>query len=513
MNIISFEFFLLIVVALIIFYIVPKKMQWLVLLLLSVYYIYCGNKMVLNAVFTGMVLSTYCTGILIKKSEKKRGWILFMGISINIGVWLFLKEAGFFIINFNIISDLVGYKMYLEPISIMAPIGISYYTFSLIGYLVDVYWGLHEPQRNFAKFALFAGYFPLLTSGPIVKYRELEKDLFGIHCVDFKRIYFGIQRIIWGLFKKLVISERTAVIVNCIWNDTEQYSGLFVWIAAILFVLQLYTDFSGCIDIIMGVSEMFGINLPENFNLPFISRNVSEWWRRWHITLGLWLKDYVLYPVLKTEAWQKLGTNCKKMMRGKNKKRLAKKIPVWCGLLLSWLFIGLWHGGSYNYVLGVGLFYWALIVLGELCEPLFQKIIALLRINTECFSWHLFQSVRTFFVYVISTMFWRSYGGMAEAVEVLRASVRVFNPQIFFNGSLWTLGLEKVDFIIIVLGVLIMVVGAIIKMYAGGSVREWLDEQNLLFRYTIIAGMIMLVILFGVYGPGVSSSEFIYQQF
>lgn len=511
MNIISFEFFLFILFALVLYYIVPKKKQWTVLLLFSAYFIYCGNEIVLCAVFSGMVLATYCTGILIEKSENKRGWILFAGISINIAAWIYFKETDLFTINFNMISKLAGAEIRLDPIRVLAPIGISYYTFSLTGYLVDVYWGLQKPQKNFARFALYAGYFPLLTSGPIVKYREVEKDLFGIHYIDFKNIYLGIQRIIWGVFKKLVISERAAVIVNCIWGKTDQYNGLFIWIAAALFVLQLYTDFSGCIDIIMGVSDMFGINLPENFDMPFIARNVSEWWRRWHITLGSWLKDYVLYSVLKTETWKKLGNNCKKIMGG-GRKKLARKIPVWCGLFLSWLFIGLWHGGTYNYVMA-GLFFWVVIVLGELCEPLFQKIIVTLKINVECFSWHLFQSVRTFCIYVISTIFWRSYGGMAEAVNVFKASVKVFNPHILFDGSLWELGLDKQEFYIMMFAVLIMAIGGMIKMCVGCFVWEWVDKQNLIFRLIVVSGMIILVILFGVYGPGVDASEFIYQQF
>ena len=311
---------------------------------------------------------------------------------------------------------------------------------------------------------------------------------------------------LWGVFKKLVISARLGVLVDTIYGDIEKYPGLYIWLAAALFMFQLYTDFSGCMDIIIGASECYGIVLPENFRTPFFSRSVQEYWQRWHITLGGWLRDYLLYPLMRSKSLR----NLTKTLKNKINKKAAKQIPSWLAMLCVWLFIGLWHGGGWNYILGMGLWFYFCIVLSQALEPLFQKMIALLRINTESFSWRLFQHIRVFVLVSVGNMFFR-LNSLTNTFATMKAGISVWNPEIFFDGSLFKLGLDRPDFTVAALGLLILLL--ISCLQEKESVRERLARQNLIFRWIILYALILAIFILGMYGPGYNAQSFIYENF
>lgn len=507
MSLTSARFYIFIVVATFLYYIVPQRYRWIMLVLSSICFIVQTNGLKLAMVMGITVILTWCVGILFDKYENK--FILFLGILVNISVLVYLKEVNFFIETARILGNWVGIQLSIKNLELVAPLGISYYTLNMISYLLDLYWKIGKVQKNLIKFILFAGYFPIMTSGPIVRYRETEDILYEGHKFNYQNICFGVQRILWGLFKKLVVSERLALIVNTIYTDYNTYAGIYIFIAVICFVFQLYTDFSGCIDIVLGVSELFGIKLPENFETPFFSKNVSEFWRRWHITLGAWLKDYIFYPILKTELWKKIGTWTKKKLG----KKLGKKIPVWFGLFFSWFFIGFWHGGSWNYIFGTGIFMWMLIVLGEAFEPLFKWIIEKLKINTECFSWKLFQSLRTFCCIAFGWSFFRAYGGFMEGVKLWKSAISIFNPWILVDGSLLKLGLDGKDMGVLLVSLVVLGVSGIMREYIKRPIREWLVDQNIVFRWSVLYILIFSVLIFGCYGIGYDAQAFIYQGF
>lgn len=507
MSLTSLSFYLFIIGALVLYYIVPKKYRWITLVVSSVYFITQTNNISLAIVMGVTVIATWGMGLLLEK--KKSRWVLFLAILLDMGVLVYLKEANFFIITARMIGDTLGLNPGFENLELLAPLGISYYTLNMVSYVLDIYWGTGTAQKNPVKFALFAGYFPALTSGPIYRYREMEENLYQGHSLSYQNLCFGSQRILWGLFKKLVVSERLAVIVNTIYSDYTIYAGLYIFIAVICFVFQLYTDFSGCIDIVLGVSELFGIKLPENFETPFFSSSVSEFWRRWHITLGAWLKEYIFYPILKTSLWQKLGNATKK----KFGKKYGKKIPVWCGLFFSWFFIGFWHGGAWNYIFGTGIIMWTFIVLGEACEPVFKWVIEKLKINTECFSWKFFQCIRTFCCIAFGWSFFRSYGGFMEGVAIWKSAFSAFNPWILFDGSLYKLGLDEKDFRVMLISLAILGISGIIREHMKRPIREWLAEQNIVFRWGMLFLLIFSVIILGMYGPDYNAQAFIYEQF
>lgn len=512
MSLTSLSFFALVSIAVIWYYIMPIKYRWISLLVASSFFIVNKNNWTLVTVMVVSIGCTYITAVIIEKHRKKIKIIKIMlsfCILINAGTLIVLKDFNFFMITGRCIQRLSGHEANLQNVSLLAPLGISYYTLTLIAYVLDVYWGTAQTEINPLKFFLFIGYFPLLTSGPIIRASESKNNILEGHRFSYESFCFGVQRILWGLFKKLVISERLAIFVNSVYGEFTIYTGLYIWIAVFAFTIQLYTDFSGCIDIVLGVSELFGIYLPENFDLPFLSISLSEFWRRWHITLGGWLRDYILYPILKTSLWQKMGDKARK----KYGKKIGKKIPVWCGMLVSWFLIGFWHGGAWNYIIGVGLFFGTIIILGEMLEPAFMKLISHFCINIECFSWKFYQIVRTFILFSLGLSFFRANNGIREGIELWKAAFSVWNPWILFDGSLYRLGLDAKDCGLVVISILILIVSGVLRHYLKHPIREWLAEQNLVFRWGILYVLLFGVIIFGLYGSEYDATAFIYQQF
>lgn len=511
MNIISFSFYAAVLLALILYYGVPVRFRWMILCGFSGYFVISANGIKLALYMLAVILLTYAAAILVDKYRENvriSRAVLICGIAADGISLVAMKELNFFIHGVRAAAGIFGKAVPLQPVSILAPIGISYYTLSLIGYLVDVYWETAKAEKNPLKVALFTGYFPLLIAGPIVRKREVFDELIEGQKFHYENVTFGLQRIVWGFFKKLVISERFAVIVNAVYGNYFVYSGLYIWVAAICFLLQLYTDFSGGIDICLGVSQLFGIRLPENFDLPFLSRSVSEFWRRWHITLGGWLRDYIYYPMMKSNVMQDMGAKSKKIL-GKKK---GKNIPLYIVTLVSWFLVGFWHGGGWNYIFGVGLFYGLVIIAGQMFEPLSKKLIKVLKIRTECFSWHLFQMARTFLVLVFANSLFRA-ASLKSGFQMWKMAFSLWNPWIFFDQSLYGLGLNQTEWEILMFGMLVLIVCGLLRYFLKISVRQWLLQQNMLFQWGVMILLVVWVFVYGYYGPGYDAGAFIYFQF
>lgn len=511
MSLTTLDFFVFFALSLVLFYLTPGRFQWWILLGISIIF-FCFSSPPITWIYMAICVftTTLCNRLLLKTNAlgelKKARLILLGGVIVNVGILAILNYTNFVISNINAIIKVFGISHKLAPVVWKTPIGISFYTLQAIGYLLDTHWGINRPNTNFAKTALFIGYYPQLTSGPIARYGQLQGQLYSPHKFDKQTIGGGLLRILWGLFKKLVIASRCGVIVDTIYGDTNIYQGFYIWFAAALFMMQLYADFSGCMDIIIGASECYGITLPENFRTPFFSRSVQEYWQRWHITLGAWLKDYILYPILRSGTWRKLTKLIKKHLG----KKAAKQIPAYLGMLCVWLLIGLWHGGKWKYIIGMGIWFWMLITLSQVFDPFNKKIIQFLHIRTDCFSWHLFQSLRVFVLVCIGNMFFR-LDGFLKTIKTICYGVAVWNPEIFFDDSIYNLGLDEknVRLMFLSLGVLLL----ISVLQEKESIRSRLARQNLIFRWSIIYILIFSVILFGMYGPGFDAQSFIYEQF
>ena len=511
MALTSAKFLFLFCLSLVIYYLIPGKFRWISLPVFSGALFLLSAKGYTVLYLIASILSTWLCAVGIADAREKdrpgrAKLLLGLGIGVNLGILAVLKYSNFFIENTNWVISVFGGSQQLPKLDLLAPLGISFYTMQVLGYLLDTYWGIVTPQRSLGKTALFVSYFPQLTSGPIARYNQVESQLYAAHRFDARRVEDGLGRILWGIFKKLVISARVGVLVDTIYGDTALYQGFYIWLAAGLFMLQLYTDFSGCMDIILGASECYGITLPENFKMPFFSRSIQEFWQRWHITLGAWLKDYILYPVLRTKTWRKMT----KWIKAHWGKKAAKQIPAYLGMLCVWLLIGLWHGGNWKYVFGQGIWFWLLIVLSQVCEPLFGKLRRLLKIKTDSFGWHLFQSLRVYCLVCLGNMFFR-LDSFPAAIGTLKLGFAQWNPRIFVDGSLYQLGLDAAEFWIMVASLVVLLVVDILEEKK--SVRERLAQRSAVVRGLLMMLLIFVILVFGMYGIGFDAQSFIYESF
>jgi D-alanyl-lipoteichoic acid acyltransferase DltB (MBOAT superfamily) len=451
------------------------------------------------------------------KTERVKNAVTGAAIAALAVTLICFKETAFFVNNINLAGRIAGFNVWLRQPEWIAPLGISYFTLILIGYLLDVRWGtVAEPQKNPLKMLLFAGYFPQLTSGPFTRYNDICSPLLdGEVKWDLERFQFGLQRFLWGLFKKLVIADRIAGIVREIYigepglfQENIYNNGLIVAAGALAYTAQLYTDFSGCMDIVIGISALFGIPLAENFKRPFTSTSLSEIWRRWHITLGFWVKDYVLYPALKSGWMNKIREFCKRRFG----KKAARDIPVYTGMFITWFCVGFWHGGESRYIFGSGLFFFIMIAGGLILRPVFDKLTALLRINTQAYSWRLFQRARSFCLFALSVSFGRQPYGLRAGFAAWKSVFTDPKPWVVFGGVLPKLGVAREDFNVIIFGlVTVTVVSMLQERY--GSVRRLIAKQNTAFRWAVYLALLFSVLIFGRYGPGYNPADFIYGGF
>ncbi len=493
------------IITLLIYFVVPKKIQWIILFVSSFIFLFYNN-LTIGTICQAVtiLLTTYFSSILIEKSNHKKRYLL-LGIGIILGLLIYLKYTNLFLVSFNHILGMLHSSFRFSFVKRNSLIGVSYYSLIMISYLIDIYRGAIKPQKNIFKLGLFMSYFPILTSGPFIRYKDIESDLYGRHKFNYERMRSGLIRILWGLFKILVISERLGYFIDTVWGNLEVYSGAFSIIAILFFPLQLYTNFSGSIDIIMGISEIIGINLPENFNTPFFSKTVTELWRRWHITLGAWLKDYIFYPLQKSDFMQKIGKICK----NKFGKKIGKKIPLYLSMLLMWILIGAWHGGLYTFIIGSGILQFIFIFLEDTLQPISKKINKKLGIKEDVFSYKLYQIVRTYLLFSFAMIFFRA-GSVSNAISMI-TNVFKFKFSVLSDGVIYMAGLDRSNFKVLIISLFILFVVQLLKR--SGSVREKLFNQNIVFRWAIIYILIFSIIIFGCYGPGYDSTTFIYRQF
>lgn len=511
MGITSFYFLCFFAILLVVYYCIPRKLQWGFLLLGSVTYCLLagqGALILYPLVSVGACyVGTRLLAVAPVEEERKRRSILAVTILVNIGILFALKYVNFFINTVDGMAALFGGPdRLIAGVDFLVPLGVSFYTFSLLGYVIDVYYGLAKAQNNFGKLALYGLYFPNLISGPILKYREHAEQFFAPHDFDYKQVTQGLQRMVWGFFKKLVIAERLGVLVNTVYGDYESYPGAYIWLATVCYALQLYTDFSGCMDIVLGLSQSLGIVLPENFKTPFFAKSVAEYWRRWHITLGVWMKDYVFYPLLRS----KLFTDLNQSLKRRFGKKRGKQYATFAAMFVLWLTVGVWHGGDWKFVIGSGLLHWFYIVMEELLAPPFARLNERLHVNGDGRFLGGVRILRTFFLVCVGDLFFRA-DSLGDAFAMLRGAVRVWNPQILWDGSVLQLGLDGIETGVAVLSLLLL--WAVSLKQRKEPVRESIAKKPLPLRWVLWYALLFAVILLGYYGPGYSAAEFIYQGF
>lgn len=321
--------------------------------------------------------------------KKQKKWIMTAAIVVCLGFLVVLKYGGFLVSITNRVLLFSGWSLPVPKF--LVPLGISYYTLIAIGYLFDIYKGKISAQKNFFRLFLFLAFFVQTSQGPISRYQSLGEQLYEGHRYDYQNLSVGCQRMLWGFFKKLVIADRMQPMVKTIFNDYQSYGGITCFLGCIYMTVWMYADFSGYMDIVVGAAKLFGISLEENFKRPFFSKTLAEYWRRWHITLSGWFRDYMFYPLAISSPAVKFGKKGRKWFGT----RVGKLFPALFALFFVWFFTGLWHDASIKYVLW-GIANGVFIMGAMILEPWFEKWKEFLHIRDDAKGWQYFCTVRTF---------------------------------------------------------------------------------------------------------------------
>lgn len=530
---ISYYFITFLLLLFFLYYVVPKKCQWMVLLIAN-FIFYCFAGRWYWAFLLVSASSLYFSGILLnkqeekrkqfeareknreipaalskeerkqfkKKTEKKRKAVLLCGLFFNLGILAVTKYTDFAIYSIHELFHMGGE---FQGIDLIVPLGISFYTFQGIAYLLDVYWNRCEPQKNFLKFLLFLSFFPQLIQGPISRYPDLSKTLYQAHKFDIVQVRNGVERILWGYFKKLVIADRIAPAAAMIASDTGHYTGWFVFLGMMFWSIQLYADFTGGIDIVIGIANVLGIEITENFERPFFSKNIAEYWRRWHITMGSWFRDYVFYPMSISRPLKKLTGFVKKHISNK----AARRVSIYISTIVLWFATGIWHGAAWFYVVW-GLANGIIIILSEELKPLYAKFHKRFGALTAGTGYKVFQVLRTFLLMSCLRMF-DIYGSAKTTFLQFFHMFTQIRPKQFQFCELLDMGLGRADYIIVLAGTAVM----FLVSYWGRKTRfqKRIENKPYIVHFGLILILFFSILLLGQYGIGYDVKQFIYNQF
>lgn len=511
------------------YYLVPKRFQSSLLLAASYLFYFIAGPSYLLYILTTTVTTYFaarrigdnltrqsahlkaCKDILDREKKKaykkrqeriRRGWTAGC-LALNLGILAVVKYANFIISNISgVISALGGER--LPFLRFALPLGISFYTFQAMGYLIDVYRGTVPAERSLPRFALFISFFPQLIQGPISRYGDLSETLYQEHAFDGKQVGFGLQRILWGYFKKMVVADRVLAAVAAITGGPDTYRGAYILVGMLFYTLQLYADFTGGIDITIGIAEVLGITVQENFIRPYFSKSLKEYWRRWHISMCGWFRDYLFYPV-STSRWMSKFT---KFVKARFGAAAGKRLPVYLSMFVVWLATGVWHGASWNFIVW-GLANWAVLVVSEELEPLYARFHRRFPVDGK-FWYRLFQVGRTFSLVCVLNLF-DCYPSLSLTFGAFASLFTEGNWSVLWDGALMDLGLSALDYGILAAGVALML--AVSLSQRAGSVREKIARRPYPVRFALWYGLFLSVLLMGAYGVGYDASQFIYNQF
>ena len=399
---------------------------------------------------------------------------------------------------------LLKYRGLLTGGSIVAPIGISFYSMTAIGYLTDVYRGKYEAERNPLRVALFLTLFLQIVQGPFLRYDDMGPKLRAPLSFDYDRLRRGAVRVLWGLMKKAVIADRLGAYVQAAFQDPGAQGAPVLLIAMCAYSVQIYADFSGYMDMILGAGAILGLTLPENFENPLAARSVADFWRRWHITLGAWFKDYVFYPV----SVSGFATKWSRSLRKAGKVRYAKLTPAFIGLAVVWPLTGLWHGATWNFLLW-GILNGVSIAFSLITEPWQQKMLARLRIRPESRMFHAFQIARTFFLLTLIRVFSRTET-LHEALNILYCA---FNKNLTRGFALVPVNTTvSVQLYFAVALVMVIPMLLIERMGKPDALLDRFDALRLPLKYVLSLATLYLVLLAGAMGDDLFSG-FLYAGF
>jgi alginate O-acetyltransferase complex protein AlgI len=476
----SFHFLIFFIVVTTAYFVLEHKYRWMLLLAASCYF-YMVFVPVYIVILGFTIIVDYFAGIYIEKSQgRRRKWFLVASLIANIGVLAVFKYYNFLNENLSVLLHGAGYENPIPYLSILLPIGLSFHTFQAMSYTIEVYRGNQKSERNFGIYALYVMFYPQLVAGPIERPQNLLHQFYEKHSFDYNRVTSGLKLMAWGLFKKMVIADRLASVTDTIYNNPQSHDSIPIIIATIFFAFQIYCDFSGYSDIAIGSAQVMGFKLMRNFNRPYLSKSISEFWGRWHISLSTWFKDYLYIP---------LGGN-----------RVA--VPRWyLNLFIVFLVSGLWHGANWTFIIWGGLhgFYLVFALITEKFRRRVNEAVGLTK-HPKVLS--VLQIITTFILADFAWIFFRA-NNVSDAFYIVRKITVDFS----WKTTNWNLGLAPVDLALVVITIIFMEWIHILQNKI--SIRQTISQKPLVWRWVIYCGWVAAIILLGVF----EDRNFIYFQF
>lgn len=478
MELTTLKFIVFFSLTTLLYYISPSTIYKRCILILgsTIYLLTFGWKSVL--VLISNAITAFGVGVLLDKvtQQSLRKAILAIGILSEVLMLALLKY---------ITPTLFNHE------SVVIPIGISFYSLALIGYIADVFMKKIQIKKDLIDFLTFAMYFPHVLQGPIPRYQSFVKSLHqGVDSsLTYTRISYGAQLMLWGFIKKMVIADRLSIFVDSVYQNYDTARGTTLFFASLMYTIQIYADFSGCVDISFGMSDILGIKLQPNFQQPYLAKSIKDFWRRWHISLSNWLKDYIYIP---------LGGN-----------RLGR-VRKWINILIVYAFSGLWHGVGLSF-LAWGLLHGAYQIIGELLGPIKKRAIALFQFREDRTAFSVLQIGITLFFVSLGWIIFR-INSIKTAFEVYKSIFLDISPWILTDGTLYQYGVSANQWHALFIFVLLMV--AVDLLHESSiNIRQKIANQHLFVRWTIYFLGIISVFIFGAYGIGYDAASFIYMNF
>ena len=484
----SLDFLIFFPIVTILYFLLPQKLRWVMLLTAScIFYMFFVPVYILILFFT--IIIDYISGIYIERlQDKKKKLFLIISILSNVGILFVFKYFNFFNENIAYIARVLHWNYPIENLWILLPIGLSFHTFQSLSYVIEVYRGHQKAERHLGIYALYVMFYPQLVAGPIERPQNMLHQFYEYHKFDYKRVTSGLKLMAWGFFKKVVIADRLALFVNQVYNNSNEYTGFTLVIATIFFSFQIFCDFSGYSDIAIGAAQVMGFKLMTNFRRPYLSKSVAEFWRRWHISLSTWFKDYVYIS---------LGGN-----------RVSKSRWM-LNLLITFLISGLWHGANWTYIIWGGL-NGLFQIIAYITRNVRGRVTHALRLGKLPRLYSVLQIAFTFILVSFTWIFFRA-NSMADAVHIISHI-----PEGLFDAGvikaqlieLSSIGFDKYYFILSFILIIIME-GVHFLEESGKNMWEIISAKPAAVRYTAYYILILAILLLGEFG----SNEFIYFQF
>lgn len=485
----SLDFAVFFPIVFVLYWLVSNNLRWRNILILASSYVFYGwwDWRFLFLIAISSIVDFYVGQKLYKENTvKNRKRLLFISLIINLGLLGYFKYTNFFIDTFVDSFRLFGKELEITSISIILPVGISFYTFQTLSYTIDIYRKQLKPTKDWLSFFAFVAFFPQLVAGPIERASHLLPQFYKTYKFKYNQVKSGLLLIAFGLFKKMVIADRAALYVNEVYNNPGSYEGMETIIATVLFAFQIYCDFSGYSDIAIGAARTMGFDLMKNFDSPYLSKSITEFWRRWHISLSTWFRDYVYIPL----GGSRNG-----------------KYRTYYNLFIVFFVSGLWHGAAMTFVMW-GVIHGVIIVVEKAISKRKEKVFSFLKIDKSTLSNKLVFIMITFTIVCFAWVFFRA-NSFADS-RIIIESFFTNNFYELFGEKLYLIGLKENEFTLLVLSILSLTF--IESFHKKRSILSILNKQPIFFRWCVYLCIAVFITIFGVYGSEIAS-EFIYFQF